>query len=401
MNSFRNYDIPKMLYFHNNLYRPSQQGLLWKIKKIIRLLLNIVIKRYSLLYQYGGNKILYVDRTLTDRADISIMLGNLFNLLDNRVDRLQWELSYKFLLTRMVSNILFCSQMMYLLKQYKFMEWVYAMGLFVEMRDVEEEMNKKVEIEKYNLCFCFYDAAPFQNFLIQYAKKHGRKTATLQHGIMLSPRLELSDNVDFMGHEFKASVSDFFLAWNEFTKQEAIKTGIDKDKLKVIGVSKCIGVEPPTYAPNSNVVGIILDGKFEDQNNIPMIQIIQKWAKNNSYKCIFRYHPDYKSTEFDEYIDSSISEVCNKSVSLYEFINKISFCIVANSTVLFELEYFCIPFIRYSSNDLFDKFRDYHSFTFTSDKDIEKAYKEMRNTPQKTFVSADINYLTFFKQFIN
>lgn len=400
MNKFKKFDIPKMLYFHLHLYKPSQQNLMWKIKRLYKLIFSIMIKSYYLDYHYNGNKILYVDRTLTDRPDITFMLDNIFKQFNNRADRLKWGIRRKFIAKRALKNVIFCIDMFYLLKQYSFMEWVYALGLFVEMKDVGDEMDNNVDMTNYNLCFCFYDAAPYQNFLIQYAKIHGCKTATLQHGIMLSPRVGLEDNLDFAGHEFRASVSDYFLAWNEFTKNEAIKTGIEENKLKVVGISKCIGVTPPTYSPNSNKIGIILDGKFEEHNNIPLIRIVQGWAKNNGFKCIFRYHPDYKATEYEDYLDKSVSDTCKKTDSLYDFIKDISFCVVANSTVLFELEYFCIPFIRYSSNDLLDKFKDYPSVSFTSKYDFDEAYKKMMSSEKKAFVSADIKYKEFFMQFI-
>ena len=401
MNPFRNYDIPRMLYYYLNLYQPSRQSCEWKLKKIIRLIINIVVKHYFLIGKYGNNPILYMDRTLKDRADIVVMLKHIFDLFDNKVDCLSWERKKRISLFRLIRNINFCYDMRYLLNDYSFSEWLLAMNLFIEMKDVEDEMNKKIILNRYNLCFCFYDAAPFQNFLIQYAKKHGCKTATLQHGIMLSPRPGIEDNLDFAGHEFKASVSDYFLVWNEFTKSEAIKAGIDAERLKILGVSKCIGVTPPTYSPNSNIIGIFLDGKFEEHNNVPLIEIVQEWAKKNSYKCIFRYHPDYKATEYDTYLDKSVSNTCKKTVSLYDFIKDISFCVVANSTVLFELEYFCIPFIRYSSNDILDKFRDYPSISFTSKDDFDIAFKKMMSSEKKSFVSADLKYKDFFMQFLN
>lgn len=400
MHLFEDYDIPKLLYYHINLYRPKGQSLKWKVAKMFKLIYRIIVKNFTLCGEYNTNPILYADRFISRRKDIEVMIDNLVQTFDGKCDRLKWGKKRSISLKRIVENTFFCLGMRDLLKKYSFFEYIYALILFLEMRDVEDELNAKVDIGKYCLCFCFYDAEPFQNFLIQYAKLHGCKTATLQHGIMLAPREGVGNNLDFAGHEFQAFVSDFFLVWNQFTKKEAMKTGIQEEQLKVLGVAKCVGMSQPQLPSDSSSIGVILDGKFEDENNIPMIMIVQTWAKKKKMKCVFRYHPDYYGNEFSNYINAS-STVCPKGVSLYDFIRSVSFCVVANSTVLFELEYFCIPFLRYSSNGSLDKFRDYPSLNFTSIRSFDSAYKEMIAQPLRSFVKADANYAEFFKQFID
>lgn len=401
MESLKNYDIHKLLFFYLKRERPSQRGFRMKVHFLKMFILTIFIKRFCLEYKYGNNKILYVDRFVNLRNDWRHMIDNLMATFGGKCDRLIWKRSRKVSFNRMIRNIYTCCQLISLKKEYNLIEWISALYVLLEIKDVEDEFDRKIEIMKYNLVFCYFDADPFQNFMIQYSKKHGCKTATLQHGVILSPRAEISNNPDFCGYEFEGFVSDYFLLWNDFTKREAIKYGIESQKLLVLGVAKCIGMSSIKYSKDNKTIGVFLDGIFEEHNNIPLIQITQDWAKKNNYTCLFRYHPDYKTTEHLNYLDLSVSEICPKTNTIYEFIEKTAFCVVANSTVLFELEYFCIPFIRFSSNDNLDKYRDYPSFSFTSEDDFDDAYHRMITSEKKKFVSADDNYASFFKKFVN
>lgn len=398
---FREYDIYKTLHFQFLQYKPKGQCLKWKFKKILRLLYRVLFKDMVLEYEGKRNTILYVDRFITLRDDIQEMLKNLTHTFDNRFDRLKWHRCLEFSFKRFFSNIIFCFKMRYLLKAYSFMEWIFVLQILLELKDLEKELKDKVPVEHYKLCFCYYDAETYQNFIIQYAKLSGCKTATLQHGVMLAPRNDIANNSDFDGHEFLDSVSDFFLVWNEFTKREALKAGVPKERLKVLGVVKCIGIPQLKPSVDSPYVGVFLDGELEKQNNIPLITIVQEWAKAHHRGCVFRYHPHFKGTEYEDAMDKSISKVCEKNVSLHEFIENVSFCVVANSTVLFELEYFCVPFLRYACDSIHDKYKDYPSIDFTSVDSFQEAYQKMIKMPSKKFVKADDNYASFFKQFIN
>lgn len=398
---FSGYDIPKMLSFVFIFYSPRKKTLKWKLKQLLKLFYAILIKDYTIDNYKYENSILYADRFIKLRADIERMVEKIGNSFGGKYDRLRWKISRSFSMLRFIQNIQLCLQFTYLLKVYSFFDWMFLMKFMIAIKDVGDELDRKVQIERYKLCFCYYDAETYQNFIMQYANKHGCNTATLQHGIMLAPRMGLLDNSDFDGHEFRDSVSKYFLIWNNFTKEEALKYGIPEKKLKVLGVAKCIGFEQiiPSFA--SPYIGIFLDGELEKQNNEPLITIVQEWARFQNKKCVFRYHPHFRGDEYDELMDSTVSRTCDKSLSLYDFIESVSFCVVANSTVLFELEYFCVPFLRYSSNDELDKYKDYPSLNFSSVKSFNESYNKMRELPKKEFVKADKNYEDFFKQFVN
>lgn len=396
------YDMQKLICYtlYQDINKPNKYQ--WIIKTALRFFYRILFNGYKIKYQDTNNSILYFDRTMNMRNDIKVMLVNLFKVFDDKSDIVRWEKAKRFSFARFLSTVLFSRQCWAYFNKYPFWTKVHLIQTLIVMNDMAHDLDSVIDWTRYKLCFCFYDAETFQNFLIQHAKQNNCLTATLQHGIMLAKRSEISNNLDFLGIEFEAFVSDYFLVWNEFTKKEAIKSGIPEEKIKVLGVVKCIGKAGLKRESKSKTIGVILDGVLQEENNKYLINISQNFAKSHSFKCLFRYHPDFKGTEYNDIIDASISEVCQKGISLEEFIRCISFCIVANSTVLFELEYYGVPVLRYSSDNMKDKFRDYPSHYFTSEKDISEVYDKLfSSSTDKTMLNADNLYKEFFLQFIN
>lgn len=246
-----------------------------------------------------------------------------------------------------------------------------------KMYDIYNYFKKNNSFSQYKLCVLFYDALPIENFISQYAQMNGCKTATLQHGVMLARRPMEPLNIDFAGVEFESFVSDYFLAWNDFTKQEAIKAGVCGEKVFVLGVAKCIGAQA-IKVQNNNVIGILLDGKFEEENNEPMIKLAVEFCRKHKMTCILRYHPNFKGDEYQHLMESEITNVCDKKLSLTEFLSNIEFCILSNTTVLFEIEDYSVPYIRYSSRTLKDKFKDCSIRSYNNIKEMEACYMEMK-----------------------
>lgn len=266
------------------------------------------------------------------------------------------------------------------------------------------QLDSLINTSSIKLSVFFYDADSRDNYCSQYLQDFGIPTATLQHGIQLAPRKGLEDNIDFAGIEFGCFISNYYLAWNEFTRQEAIKAGIKDNQIKVLGISKCIGKNPLLKKGNSNVIGLILDGKYEEENNIPMIRLLNQLCVKYNIKYKLRYHPDYKGTEYLDYIDARYCIATNKRETLNDFLSSVKLCIVANSTVLFELEFYSVPFIRYSSGNLKDKFVGYSGISFNNYEELEKCYlsiiKECVIVP-RYMENIAYNYRRFFESFLS
>lgn len=220
-----------------------------------------------------------------------------------------------------------------------------------------QRLLMKVDMTNVKSVTFFYDAETTNNYFAQMYKSKGLETITLQHGIMVAPVKELSDNVDFAGIEFEGVVCNHFLVWNEFTKQQAMSCGIKESVIHVVGPLKCIGMKRIKEAPSNSLFCLILDGRFTDENNRPMILLANRIAKDLNMKYIVRFHPSYSKNEFDDIIDFSYAEKCVESYSLVDLAEQCSFFIIANSTALIELSYCGALIYRYSSRDMKDKYR--------------------------------------------
>lgn len=281
---------------------------------------------------------------------------------------------------------------------------LYILREAIDCYFAKMQISSLVNESSIKLLVLFYDADSRDNYFSQYFQQLNIPTATLQHGIQLAPRKGLEDNIDFAGIEFGCFISNYYLAWNEFTRQEAIKAGIKDNQIKVLGISKCIGKNPLLKKENSNVIGLILDGKYEEENNIPMIRLLNQLCVKYNIKYKLRYHPDYKGTEYLDYIDARYCIATNKRETLNDFLSSVKLCIVANSTVLFELEFYSVPFIRYSSGNLKDKFVGYGGISFNNYEELEKCYlsiiKECVIVP-KYMENIAYNYRRFFESFLS
>ena len=188
-----------------------------------------------------------------------------------------------------------------------------------------------------------------------------------------------------------------------FTKNEALKAGIKEDRIRVLGISKCIGKLPIKIDDNPIDIGLILDGLYEDENNIPMIELINQLSDKYNLRYKMRYHPNYIGNEFSNYTNHRCLKSSEKKETLNRFLSSVNICIVANSTVLFELEYYGVPFIRYATGNNKDKFRDYKSVCFTDFKELDEAYLYVKNEQGSIKNNKDNtidNYRCFFQSFL-
>lgn len=202
-----------------------------------------------------------------------------------------------------------------------------------------------------------YDAFYLDNFIVQFARNNKIVSATLQHGVMVARRESLSHRVDFSGLEFKFFTSDYFLAWNTFTKREAVKNGVDEEKVCVLGNAKCLSVKAFPYS-NTGVFGVILDGKDTSENNEKMVNVANSISKKINMKYRLRYHPAFRGDEYkcitNEY--AIVDDICISSIE--EFLKEHEFCIVSNSTLLFEIPYYGRMYYRFSEKKTDDKYID-------------------------------------------
>lgn len=380
LTGFDGIDIKKLFnhYFTirrlSNTATPKKKAILSLLKRILFSYTTINVERYR-----EGAAIAFMNRDFNCRPDIARLMSNVMSTIENgNYDIIRWQKNPHFSALRTVSYTFYAFLWYIQLvrsQMFSFTESLSVIRMLMEFKDMAFDLRSKDLCKKYQLCVFCYDAETYQNFLSQYMQKMGCKTATLQHGVMLAPRKAASQNVDFAGIEFASFVSTYFLAWNDFTKKEAIKAGVEEDRIRILGIAKCIGDSPLNIDRKRKVIGVILDGEFEKRNNIPMIEMTNRLAQELGYTYILRYHPNFSGNEYEHEMNHQYGETCHKNVPLKEFLSDVGFCILANSTVLFELEYYGVPYLRYSTNDDFDKFKDYGGYTFHNYEGLIKNVK--------------------------
>lgn len=214
---------------------------------------------------------------------------------------------------------------------------------YVMRNGLEKELNAHPK----KLFIAYFDASPDESFAVQVARHYGLVTATLQHGIFASkqPRKMLSDTA----FEYSDSVSDYYLAWNEYTKDEWKKVASETQKIKVLGIPKFSGAEEIKRPEKvkKNVFGIMLNNSSFPEHNKRLIQMANEIAKRSGIKYVLRYHPELKKDAYQEYIDK---EFCmgksDNGMTIQEYADTVDFTVISSSSVFIDLLYLGYPVYR-------------------------------------------------------
>lgn len=263
-----------------------------------------------------------------------------------------------------------------------------------------------VSPKDYNLLVVLYDAGPTYNYLVQWFKKEEVLTATLQHGIFLAPRC-VKNNIEYQGVEFLNSNSDYFLAWNNFTRDEAIHAGMSSSKIRVLGI-----VNYPEYtvvkSSVKGVFGVVLNTMSSDSQNRQLITFANFLARYRGLKYKLKYHPIFKGNEYDSIIEAEYSMgTVERFMSVRDYVSEVDFTLISNSSVLMELVFWKHRTFRFSSGDEEDKYRSLPFGAFTTNEGLLQQYEESEVNPLNnelfdqlcTVVHVRESYVHFFRQF--
>jgi hypothetical protein len=232
---------------------------------------------------------------------------------------------------------------------------------------IEKHIKK---IGKPNLLISFYDAHGDANFVIQKFKRLGVTIATLSHGVVLAERDR--NLIDYSGIELRGTTSDYFLAWNRFTLDEAKKQGLDINKFKILGIPHFINnnINKIDKVKN-NVFGVVLDNKSGDDYNKKIIKYADLLSEKTDYKFIVRYHPNFKGNEYDNFIKNKDKYLgADSSLTIIDYAKKVEFTLIANSSVFIELVYLNHSVYRLRLNNIHDKYRTIKINSFHNEKEL-------------------------------
>ena len=149
---------------------------------------------------------------------------------------------------------------------------------------------------------------------------------------------------------------------------------------------------------------------FGQDDNISMIQCLQKYATDKNIKLILKVHPQNNPEDYSLYIDNDIVEVVDKKESIDDFCKRIDLAIICASTVFTTMLKKGIPvllFVRDGHDiQLFDKT---DKFKFRNAVELSEKIKWINSSEyrkeyeifQNYFLcpgNYKENYLRFFKE---
>ena len=235
-----------------------------------------------------------------------------------------------------------------------------------------------VDLKSYKLFVAFYDSMPKDALFIQLMRLYGIKTATLQHGAFTARR---NNQLVNSGVELRTLNSDYFLCWNKFTVDEAVKEGFDASKCIISGIIGFAKNEKRVVCQkvSNNYFGVVIGHPtFEEENKV-LVESANKLARKTGKHYYLKLHPNYPETYFDGLVDKSFYKGnIKKGIPMLEYANNVEFSIVGASTVFVELVYLGHRILRYSSGEIVDKWRDVKVGNYFSQSNgVIEAYENM------------------------
>lgn len=215
--------------------------------------------------------------------------------------------------------------------------WIRILGL---ARLYCIKMNQYLNNKNYSYGLVYSDSNPYENMLVQIMKKK-LHTATLQHGIF-------DRNGYWKGLEFRASVADDWLAWNQYSKELAMECGISEDNIKVLGMPRYINPVKLEDRADTGVFSVILGGKVLFKENRKLVEIANLLAKEMRIKYYLRYHPTCKGDEYSDIIDEQLIAKGHEGETIRQMCECSDFSLVGSGTsMMIDLIYLRYPFFQY------------------------------------------------------
>lgn len=253
-------------------------------------------------------------------------------------------------------------------------------------------------INNKSLVVVYYDLCPSENYIVQLCKKKGVKTATMQHGSMRAKGDKII-SIDNSGVQLKKSISDYYLAWNQYTKREAQKEGRKGESIVVCGVPKYVNRNERINSCASAVFGVVLSGKYSKKENLQLIEIANKVALKLNYRFYLRYHPTFKGNEYNSFVDMNYYIGNLNGITMEEYARKVEFTVLSNSSVLVELVHFHARVYRMKFSEE-DMYYSLNKCTFSDDNGLIALIQSNNNLDDlyNELCKSEMTYAEFFSK---
>lgn len=275
----------------------------------------------------------------------------------------------------------------------------YSMVWAIAIYDVYLDYRKR-DFSIYRLVTAYSELSPEAVVILQLCKHQGVETATLQHG-MFQP--ELIANKLYIPALYYSYV-DYFLAWNELTRQSLLEEGIKPCKIIVLGILRFENA-PHFNSKATGRFGVILS--ISDDEDPALIKIANEYARISGMQFIVRYHPQQREGQYNSIVDNSyFAGNCScKDNTLMDFAESVEFSLVGQSTVFTELVRWNCPAYHYVGEGKPNIYSFISAGSFRTPEDIVVCRKNARIVQEELFQklcseSKSIeNYKHFFAKF--
>lgn len=371
------YDINKLAILDDINIKYGQA----KISNYIKAILSrIFFREVYLLCDNDISGIVFLKSESSRRIDHAKSFSNVYKTAGKNTGLIIVNSKNKISVRRIIKKIkLFINNFKLFNSSNQFIECLARVNLLLIMDDFIRAINK-IDISRISLGVVYYDVSVYDYLFVQYLKEHGIKTATLQHAAFIAPRRVSKPNFEFEGIELVNSTADLYLAWNPFTKDEAIKCGIKEEGIRILGIPKY--AEHPNgnkyrVKNNKKVFGVVLNAKSFGELNKELVKFANYVAREFGYGFYLKYHPQFKEFEYDELADINYFKGHLPIEStIDEYIDMVDFTILNNSSVFIEFIYLQHQVLRYQAGE-YDKFKDVPFCTFENEKALHSLISNM------------------------
>jgi len=221
----------------------------------------------------------------------------------------------------------------------------------------------------------FCDIFPTDNICVQYFQHKGIMTMTLQHAAFTAA-LKEPTNINDAGIELTYSISDYFLGWNQFTKEQAISCGMKEERFRVVGIPQFINYASELSKENqNNCFGVILGVKEYDDINRSVVKIANEIAEKYCLKYYLKYHPNFKGNEYSDITNEyCLGNFTSRDIN--EYVRSVDFSVLSVTSMIVELVYLEHTIYRFKIEPDKDKFSEINVFNFSNLKEFAEIYKK-------------------------
>lgn len=398
ISGFGDIDIKKSLK-HSAIMQEYQaiDGLA-SLRNVFVLIRQLYIKRYSYVFEKSLSKLLFVYSDIFFRND-SLTKFQSVKKMDIKIDILFPKKLKKWVLRKNSENPSIRAMYCWITELIKLKcANQIKLRFFIQLIHIYQflQMCDKLLTYDYNILTVYYDASPLENALVQRFKSKGITTATLQHGMFINRRA--INNANYSGVEIRCFVSDYFLAWNDFTQQQLLEFGVGYKKIPVLGMPKDIlKIEEKRYFGTkenivNNLFGVVLDVPENKIFNENLLSIASEISYKLDIPFVIRFHPNEKDKHIKRYLSIFKQAKRDKCKSVIDYSTHVDFTLVSNSSVIIELYVLKRIAFRKTVLNQEDKFYNYPQNTFNSVEDFFKIYSDK----PKIMANVEILHKSFY-----